>query len=177
MSERLAAELGKLLESWEKDSRPMESERLAQFAEAIAKGFGVKPDEVAILTLTRKDKFLKFLVPEKLQAVGTIPLTSTQALAARTARDKRAELANNFATARHATVFEGVPLGRRHDEPIQKIMSAPILADERVLGVVQISRKGRTQVGAGPDFSQQHLRTLMDITHLLARFIRLCEAS
>ncbi len=177
MSERLATELGNLLEKWEKDSKPIESETLAQFAEAIAKGFGVKPDEVGILTLTGKNKFLKFLIPEKLQAVGTIPLTSTGALAARTARDKRAEITNTFVTSRHATVFEGVPLGRRHDEPIQKIMSAPILWDEKVLGVVQISRKGRTPTDAGPDFSQQDLRTLTGVTNLLARFIRLSETA
>ena len=65
------------------------------------------------------------MVPEKLTPVGTIPLTSTSALAARTARERKAELINNFSTARHANVFEAVPLGRDPGELIQKIMSVP----------------------------------------------------
>src|SRR5207245_9339041 len=54
----------------------------------------------AVLALTGQDKFLKFIIPEKLQAIGTLPMTSTSALAVRTAREKRPELFNNFAGTR-----------------------------------------------------------------------------
>jgi GAF domain-containing protein len=117
---------------------------------------------------------LKFVIPEKLAAVGTIPLSSTSALAARTARERRPELANNFSNARHATVFEGVPLGRDPAETIQKIMSAPIMDGGQVLGVVQISRKGRTSPEAGPDFTQKDLRVLTSISPTLGRVLKLC---
>lgn len=177
MSEQLATELGHLVEELAKEVEPTESANLARLGEHVASLFRVKPDEVAVLALTGQDKFLRFVIPEKLQAIDTLPMTSTSALAVRTAREKRPELFNNFAATRHATVFEGVPLGRRHDEPIQKLMSAPILVEGKVIGVVQVSRKGRTPIEAGPDFTQQDLRLLVSITGALARFIKLCKVS
>ncbi len=175
MSERPVVELGRTIDRLLELPPPIDSPTLAQVAEQVAKGFGIKPDEVAILTLMENGKFLKFLIPEKLQTVGTIPMTSTTALAVRTAREKRPELVNNFTAARHASVFEGVPLGRRHGELIHKIMSAPITADGKVVGVVQISRKGRTPADAGPDFTQKDLRELVSITGVLGRFVKHCQ--
>jgi hypothetical protein len=70
-----------------------------------------------------------------------------------------------------------VPLGRRRGELIHKIMSAPIVAEGKVVGVVQISRKGRTPTDAGPDFTQKELRELTSITGVLGRFVKLCEES
>src|SRR3989442_15268057 len=129
MNEQLATDLGHLVEELAKEARPTEPANLARLGEQVASLFKAKSDEVAVLALTGQDKFLKFIIPEKLQAIGTLPMTSTSALAVRTAREKRPELFNNFAGTRHATVFEGVPLGRRHDEPIQKLMSAPIFVE------------------------------------------------
>jgi hypothetical protein len=111
-------------------------------AQAIAQAFHVQPDEVAVLELSQRGKALKFVPPDKLRLVGSILLTSSMALAARTARERRLEIDNNFAAARHASVFEGMPLGRLRDESIHKIMSAPILQGNKVIGVVQISHKG-----------------------------------
>jgi hypothetical protein len=104
--------------------------------------------------------------------VGSIPLTSTTALAARTARERKADMINNFSGSRHATVFEAVPLGRDPSETIQKIISAPILDGTHVLGVVQISRKGRTVKGSGPDFTQKDLNALASLNPLLERFLK-----
>jgi hypothetical protein len=117
---------------------------------------------------------LKFVIPEKFTPVGTIPLTSTSALASRTARERKPELVNNFSSARHANVFEAVPLGRDPSELIQKIMSAPILDGTRVHGVVQISRKAATLATAGADFTQRDLRTLASLSGTLDRFLKLC---
>lgn len=177
MSERLVTELGRIVNAVQKSATPVDSENLARVGEQVAKAFSVKPDEVAILALIEQGKFLKFLIPEKLQAIGTIPMTSTNALAARTAREKRPELVNNFTAARHASVFEGVPLGRRHGELIHKIMSAPVTVENKVVGVVQISRKGRTATDAGPDFTQKDLRDLVSLTDVLGRFIKTCQGS
>jgi len=103
------------------------------------------------------------------------PLTSTTALAARTARERKPELVNNFSSARHANVFEAVPLGRDPNELIQKIMSAPIMDGARVHGVVQISRKARSLSQAGADFTQKDLRTLVALSSTLDRFLKLCQ--
>lgn len=172
MSEHPVAELTRLVDALAEDTQPPTSVALSSLGEQMAAIFGVKPDEVAILALNRKEKFLRFVIPEKLQAIGTIPLTSTTALAARTARVSRAEVINNFTATRHVSVFEGVPLGRE-GELIHKIMSAPVVADGKVLGVVQISRKGRSPSEAGPDFTQKDLRELVSLSGVLGRFLKL----
>ena len=141
----------------------------ARAAEIISKSFGVKPHEVAILTLTRDERFLRFLAPDNLRAVGQIPLSSAHALASRTVRDMRPELINHFQNVRHATVFEGVPIAQdERGDPIQKIMSSPVMAGDRAIGVVQVSRKGKTPSDAGPDFTHPELRTLKIISDTLA---------
>ena len=91
---------------------------LSQVAEKIAKSLGVRTDEVAILAVSTRWKHLHFLVPETLKKVGFIPLSSNSALAARTARDSRPEIDNNFTAARHATVFEGVKITAEAAEAI-----------------------------------------------------------
>ena len=148
-----AGSLEKLIEELEQQAEPGSPEALGRVSEAIAGIFRLKPDEVAVLTIVPPGKLLRFVIPEKLRAAGTIPLNSNSALAARTARLRRADIVNNFPSFRHATVFEGFPLGRRSDEWIQK--SAPIVKDNRVIGVVQLCRKGISPMDAGPDFSSQ----------------------
>src|SRR5438093_2999855 len=92
---------------------------LSSVAEKIAKNLGVRNDEVAILAVSTRWRHLHFLVPEALKKVGFVPLSSNSALAARTARDSRPEIENNFAAARHATVFEGVKITGKASEAIQ----------------------------------------------------------
>jgi len=143
--------------------------RLNRAVELISKQFAVQMHEVAILGLTADGKFLKFLAPDQLRTVGQIPLSSTKALAARTVRENRPELVNHFAAVPHASVFEAVPISEeKRTEAIQKIMSAPITLGTKVIGVVQVSRKGKTLADAGPDFTHPQLRELKTIADALA---------
>jgi hypothetical protein len=170
-----ATELNRLVTRWAEHSADIDAASLATFSEKLAAIFGVKSDEVAILAVTGKGKHLSFLVPQKLKAVGSIPLNSTTALVARTARERRPDIMNQFAGSRHASVFEGVPLGRGEGKLIQKIMSVPIISGKDVVGVVQISRKGRTHQEAGVDFSSGDLRTLQELIPTLAQFIQISK--
>ncbi|MEQ1353473.1 MAG: GAF domain-containing protein [Candidatus Acidiferrum sp.] len=145
---------------------------LQSVAERIAKTLGVKPDEVAILGLSTRWKHLHFLAPESLKNVGYIPLSSNSALAARTARESRPEINNNFAAVRHASVFEGVKVGGEATEAIQKIISAPILSEGRVVGVIQISRKGTNTATAGPDFTASDLGQVLALCKPLGKLLR-----
>ena len=110
-----------------------------------------------------------------LRAIGQIPLSSGSALAARTMREMRPEIINHFHAVPHASVFEGVPV-EEHEraEPIQKIMSSPILLGSKALGVLQVSRKGKSPVDAGADFSLLQLRNLKIISDALAPCLLLC---
>ena len=145
---------------------------LQAVAERIATNLGVKADEVAIMSLSTRWKHLRFIVPEALKNVGFIPLSSNSALAARTARESRPEINNNFAAARHATVFEGVKITTEHAGAIQKIISAPILCDGVVVGVIQISRKGANATSAGADFSASELGKVLALCKPLGKLMR-----
>lgn len=175
MLEQQVADLDVLVEALEASGVAPDSDALLQMSNILGKLFDVKTDEVAVLKVVPKYKSLKFVIPEKLTPVGTIPLTSTTALAARTARDKKPELANNFSTARHANVFEAVPLGRDPSELIQKIMSVPVVDGTRIHGVVQICRKAATLAETGPDFTQKDLRALVSLAPTVNRFLKLCK--
>lgn len=175
MSDQQVADLGSLVNSMESSGVAPDSDALAKVGLTLAKLFGVELDEVAILKFVAKYKSLTFVIPAQLSLVGSIPLTSTTALAAKTAREAKPDLQNNFSSARHASVFEAVPLGRDPGELIQKIMSAPILDGTRVQGVVQISRKARTLALAGADFTQKDLRTLVSLSPTLDRLLKLCK--
>lgn len=171
-----AAELGMLVKAMETAGVAPNSDALHKVARTLGKVFGVDADEVAILKLDAKAKSLKFVIPEKLAPVGSIPLSSANALAARTARERKTDLINNFSASRHATVFEAISLGRDPSEMIHKIISAPILEEGHVHGVVQISRKGRSLSKAGPDFTQKDLHTLASLCPVLGRFLKIAPA-
>ncbi len=173
--DKLVGDLTRIVDELVKAGGPVDLVTLSKLCEQIGKAFGVKSDEVAVMSLVLNDKFLKFVVPEKLQNIGNIPLTSTTALAARTARDKRPEVINNFAIAKHSTVFEAVPLSEQRGDPIQKIMSAPIQVDGKMVGVIQVSRKGKTLAGAGADFSPKDLGTLVTVGQQIGRALKFVQ--
>jgi len=145
---------------------------LASVAEKIAKTLSVRKDEVAIMGVSTRWRHLHFLVPEALKNVGFIPLSSNSALAARTARDSRPEIDNNFTLARHTTVFEGVKISSEEPESIQKMLSAPILSEGKVIGVIQISRKGPSTASAGPDFTAADLGKILALCKPLGKLLR-----
>jgi hypothetical protein len=149
--------------------------RLDRAVDLISKNFAVQTHEVAILGLTSDERSLRFLAPASLRAIGQVPLSSGNALAARTLREKRPELINHFSIVPHASVFEGVPVDEEiRTPPIQKIMSSPIMLGPRAVGVLQVSRKAKTLADAGADFTQSQLRELKIISDALAPCILLC---
>jgi hypothetical protein len=168
----LVAELERLAGTLSETANGTSEISLGSLAEKIAKMIGVRKDEVAILALSARWRHLHFLVPESLKKIGFIPLSSNSALAARTARDSRPEIDNNFSVARHAIVFEGAKISGEPGEAIQKIMSAPILADGKVIGVIQVSRKGSSPLAVGPDFTTDELGKIMALCAPLGKLLR-----
>jgi GAF domain-containing protein len=163
--ERIASALGA-------EAKGVPAVSLSVVAEKIAKNLGVKSDEVAILAVSNRWRHLHFLVPEALKNVGFVPLSSNSALAARTARESRPEIENNFAATRHATVFESVKMASDAAGAIQKMISAPILLDGNVIGVIQVSRKGANPHSAGPDFTSHDLGNILALCKPLGKMLR-----
>ena len=171
MATSLVSELEKLANALEQDQASAEQVSMPALAEKIAKELRVKMDEVAILAVSNRWRHLHFLVPAALKNVGFVPLTSNSALAARTARESRPEINNNFSAMRHATVFEGVKAATTTGESIQKIISAPILNDGKVVGVMQVSRKAGSPEHAGPDFTAEDLGKVLAICRPLGKLV------
>jgi hypothetical protein len=137
----------------------------------LAKVFRVQYAEVALLRL--EGGLLKFVFPEHLRTTGAIPISS-KAVAAHTALSKKAEIFNNFARVKHASIFETIkPIGAEEETPappppIQKLMSVPVLdQDSTVMGVLQISRKG-LDPRFTQDFSREDLHDLEIAAGVLA---------
>jgi hypothetical protein len=168
----LASELERIANALESDATATSQVSLSNIAERIAKNLGVKSDEVAVLGVSSRWRHLHFLVPESLKRVGFIPLSSTSAVAARTARESRPDIINNFASVRHATVFEGVKITGESSQLIQKLISAPILCGDKVVGVIQVSRKGPDLKAAGPDFSADDLGKILALCKPLGKLLQ-----
>lgn len=153
-------------------------------AAEIAKTFNVREHEVGILWLDKQQ--LHFIHPPKLAAAGTIPVSaSTIAVAARVVNTKKAEIINNLAQTKHASVFEAIELQNkpkvagRHVNPeerlanvIQKMMTVPVLGPAGVMGVIEVSRKGNSAPEAGADFTPADLRKLTAIATSLAKYFK-----
>jgi hypothetical protein len=144
----------------------------------LARIFAVKEDEVGILRIEKHS--LVFCYPIKLHNVGSIPLNTSTSVAARIANTRRAEIINNFAQAKHTSVFEAVELSSQksagegessehHVHMIQKLMSAPVLGAAGVIGVIQVSRKGTSAPAAGADFTPTDLQKLVACAAALAK--------
>jgi hypothetical protein len=135
------------------------------FCVELSNLFHLRLNEIALLRLQKG--LLRFLFPEELKIAGSIPISSSTAVAAHTAISKKVELFNNFVRVKHISIFETIKLNQEEESTssdqvrIQKLMSAPILnADDKVLGVIQVCRKGNNLNSCGPDFTLDDLRLL-----------------
>jgi transcriptional regulator with GAF, ATPase, and Fis domain len=169
-----AAEINRLINEALKGGSGLDEDVLKQVALELTRMFSVKSDEVAILELAQNGAILSFLYPAKLKKVGSIPMSTTNSLAVRTVREKRPEMINNFPAQKHPTVFESISLdeSKKERNPIQKIMSVPLLVDGKAAGVVQVSRKGKSPTTAGSDFTIRDLTTLVTTAGVLAKCFR-----
>jgi len=163
--------VAKLVDELRKAGAPPSDQDLSRLAAQVAKVFNAREGEVAILRLSADSKALDFVFPLRLAALGSIPVTASQSLAARNVRDKRGEIVNNFQSYRHQTVFESVKLSDEEKvAPIQKILSSPMVAEGKLAGVIQISRKGQPGEPVGPDFTPADLAQLGTVGTILGKF-------
>ena len=151
----------------------------ARVAAEIARALNVKDHEVGILRLERQ--MMHFVHPAMLANVGAIPVNTSIAVAARVVSTKKPEIINNLAQTKHASVFEAVELQKKPKvvgqqvnpeeklaHVIQKMISVPIIGQAGVVGVIEVSRKGKSAPEAGPDFSPADLQKLVTIASSLA---------
>jgi GAF domain-containing protein len=146
-------------------------DRIGVAVGVLAGFFAVKPEEVAFFSFEPRFSDLQFLWPVPLRSAGSVPLAAQNSLVARTARFKKPVLNNAFATTPHLYIFETFRLDLTGGIPIQKIMSVPLLQDQQLKGVIQISRKAERAEAAGPDFTQADLGALAGLAAVIARHL------
>jgi hypothetical protein len=164
--------VAKMVEEMRKAEGYPTEEALNRLAAQMATPFKAKKDEVAILRLSNDGRMISFVFPTRLTKVGAIPLTTSHSLAAKTIRDKRGEIVNNFSVYKHPTVFEAVDLSAEEKAtPIQKIVCAPMIIDGKVVGVIQISRKAKPGEHIGPDFTPADMAELSNVGTILGKYL------
>jgi hypothetical protein len=153
---------------------PDHRELLLDVGERIVKrvsgAFGVKTDEVAILLVTSDKRHLRFVSPRQFAELGTIPVTKRDSIAVNILGKRTGEALNNVPQVRHVAFFESIKL-RDRPVPIQKMITVPILNRGEAVGVAQISRKGETPGGAGPDFSSADVQKAQDVFESVAPYL------
>jgi len=168
----LALVVAKLIDELRKSGTPPSDQDWNRLAVQISNGFKVKKEEVAILRLSADAKVLSFVFPIRLSVIGAIPLSTAHSLAAKTIRDKRGEIENNFPAYKHPTVFETVDLSDDVKAvPIQKIMSSPMIVEGKAVGAIQISHKVRPGEPVGPDFTHADLVRLATVASILGTYL------
>jgi hypothetical protein len=149
-------------------------ERLGLAVKMLGKVFKVSEDEVAIFTFDPRFEVLRFIWPAHLRSTGIIPLASKSSLVARTMKNRRGYLDNLFHKSAHTFIFEAVSAPRAQSakpQPIQKILSTPMMVDEVITGVIQVSRKGASPQEAGPDFSPSELDALTQVAAVVGKHL------
>lgn len=141
-------------------------------ADSIAEALNVKPDEVAILLLTSSRNTLKFVWPPALsKSLSAFPATHKYAFASTILSTLKGKVDNKIAESKHLRFFENVKGMETSGVPIQKMVALPIMDASTPIGVVEVSRKGRTLQEAGPNFTPQDAQALVGVCKAAAPYL------
>jgi hypothetical protein len=131
-------------------------------AEAIAVQLKVKPDEVAIMLLNATGQTLMFVWPPPLFAGGAaFPANHHSAIASSVLASLKGKVDNKISESKHLKFYESVMGMQTSKLPIQKMVALPLFSGDKKLGVVEVSRKGKTPEEAGPNFTPEDAQALV----------------
>lgn len=131
-------------------------------AEAIAARLQVKPDEVAIMLLNATGQTLMFVWPPPLFSGGAaFPANHKTAIASGVLATLKGRVDNKISESKHLKFYESVTGMQTSKLPIQKMVALPLFSRDKKLGVVEVSRKGKTPEEAGPNFTPEDAQALV----------------
>jgi hypothetical protein len=133
---------------------------------------GLNPYEVAIFLANKEKTILSFACPEYLVNSGMIPISSTEAQTSTIFRSGRTIIDNKFQQQRHMGIFEIIRTPEGSYLPLFKMMGTSIIFEEEILGVIEISRRAKTEDDAGEDFTPNNAVFLEKTIKILAPFIK-----
>ncbi len=135
---------------------------LEALASAVSKALALRPDELAILILTRDRTLLEFVYPSELAegGINKIPL-SVPSLAGRVAKTARSLLTNAAHDEPHLDFYERIRIKEGRPRQIQKLLAVGVKgSDGKVWAVIEVSRRGDARGKAGPDFRPEDQQCL-----------------
>lgn len=144
-------------------------QRLETLAGELALFFRVDPHEVGLFKLETDGRMAVFVwPPHRMDTAIKIPVSSfTTSLISATARQRQGSIDNAFASTRHLHMFEHALTDKEHCVPLQKVMTAPAVKNDKLVWIVQISRKAKSLSEADPDFTNLELKQLEQIAQTL----------
>ena len=141
-------------------------------AEAVAEKLGVKPEEVAVLLLNATGQTLVFVWPPALyDGKAAFPAAHKTAIASAVLSTLKGKVDNKVSESKHLKFYESVTGMQTSKVPIQKMVALPLFHGERKIGVVEVSRKGKTPEESGPNFTPQDAQALVTICKEASPFI------
>ena len=143
--------------------------RVEASVDALCSIYGVERNEVAVFALDPGKDAFRFLWPAEMRRSGSTPFSADRSLLAATARERQGKVNNSFASTPHLFVFES--FGREKAAPIQRIMSAPMLKGEELVGVIQVCRKGGDADAALKNFTEPELKALCTLANVVAKHL------
>ncbi len=146
---------------------------MASLGPAIAQAFSVREDEVAILLVRDQGLMLGFAYPFTFYGdqKNRFPL-SASSIAGEVLRARKGRIDNHVSQIQHLDIYERINLKAHRPLKIQKMVSAPLLTPAgEPIGVIQVSRKGKSPEEAGSNFTPHDLRSLAELSNWLAPHI------
>lgn len=130
----------------------------------ISDSLKVKPDEVAILLLTSTQSTLKFIWPPPLfDSNAALPADYQNAFASSVLKTMKGKVDNKVAESKHLKFFENVKGLETSGLSVQKMIGVPLIYEGKGLGVLEVTRKGKTAQEAGPNFTADDGQKLVAI--------------
>lgn len=167
--DELEEELGRLLEAAAgKTGEAQRAEVLEALGSTVSRAFSLRPDELAILMLSRDRTMLEFVYPLEMAEGGsnTFPI-SVPSLAGRVIQTGRSILNNAMHEVPHLGFYERIRVRGAKPLQIQKLLAVAVKgSDGKPQAVIEVSRRGKSPAEAGPDFGpedQQRLERLADL--------------
>ncbi|MEJ2367007.1 MAG: GAF domain-containing protein [Acidobacteriota bacterium] len=134
-------------------------------AQAVADALKVREEEVALLLLTSSGKVLKFVWPLPLsRSSASLPVDHKNAVASSVLQSGKGKVDNKLADSRHLKFFENVKGLETGRLPIQKMIALPLYVEGKPVGVLEVSRKGKSPADAGPNFKPEDAQALLELT-------------
>ncbi len=141
-------------------------------AEAVAQSLKVKSDEVAIMLLNTSGQTLVFVWPPPLfDGHAAFPAAHKTAIASSILATMKGKVDNKMAESKHLKFYELVKGMETSKLPIQKMVALPLFVGDRKLGVVEVSRKGKSPDEAGPNFTPEDAQALVALCKEASPFL------